>query len=290
MKKLFLTTIISLCLAINSQAQIQWQPFEYFNNTGGLNNAFSTIAIEDDESPDLQNIVFTTSGSFKTRDGFDNINTTTLGASVIFTGVKYYSPSSGTKFLVAVADNDKIYKMDYSSGPDGTWDDITGSLSFSIGQNNLASFTIGEDELIIEDGLNTTAPYKWTGTGDAAALGGSPPNATMVAYHKRAAFAAGDNSNPSILYFSDVGDIENWTTGLSGNVGVETNDGTSIRAIIPGFDALYIFKDKSIWRLTGDDKDTFVLQRMIPDIGTLSPNAVSQIGNEMLFMDGHGNF
>src|SRR3990167_10923659 len=112
----------------------------------------------------------------------------------------------------------------------------------------------------------------------------------MVAYHKRMAFAAGSDSNPSILYFSDIGDIENWTTGLSGNVGIETNDGTSIIAIIPGFDALYIFKDKSIWRLTGDDKDTFVLQRMIPDVGTLSPNAIGQIGNEMLFMSEHGDF
>lgn len=290
MKKLFLTILLSLGLAANSQAAIQWQQFDYFKNTGGLNNAFSPIAAEDNESPDLQNVVFSTSGSFETRDGFDNINTTTLGASVIFTGTKYYSPISGSKFLVAVADDDKIYKMDYASGPDGTWDDITGALVFAIGQNNLASFAIGEDELIIEDGLNTTAPYKWTGTGNAAALGGSPPNATMVAYHKRMAFAAGNNTNPSTLYFSDVGDIDNWTTGLSGNVSIETNDGSIIRAIVPGFDALYIFKDRSIWRLTGDDKDTFVTQRMVPDIGTLSPNAIGIIGNEFIFMSQNGDF
>lgn len=293
MRNLFLTILFIFMAISNSQAEIPWKSFEFFNNTGGLNNAFSTIAVADNEAVDIQNIVFTTSGSFETRSGFDNINTTTLGASVIATGLKYYKPTSGSEYLVGIFDDDKIYKMDYSSGPDGTWDDITGSLSFLVGQNNLASFAVGEDTLIIEDGLNTTAPYKWTGTGNAAALGGSPPNATMVAYHKRMAFAAGNNTNPSILYYSDVGDIENWTTGLSGNVSVETNDGTSITAIVPGFDALYIFKGGgilgSIWRLTGDDEDTFVLQRMMPDIGTLSRNGVCSIGNEFFFQSQKGD-
>jgi hypothetical protein len=104
------------------------------------------------------------------------------------------------------------------------------------------------------------------------------------------AFAAGNSTNPSVLYFSDVGDIENWTTGLSGNVSIETNDGTSIRAIVPGFDALYIFKDKSIWRLTGSDKDTFELQRMVSDLGVISSNAVGFIANEFIFAGTNGNY
>jgi len=36
--------------------------------------------------------------------------------------------------------------MDYQSGggPDGTWDDITGALSFSVDQDDLSFFSIGE--------------------------------------------------------------------------------------------------------------------------------------------------
>ncbi len=290
-KKVFSFLLSLLLLTQNSFGAIPWVKASYFKNTGGLNDSFSPIAIEDNEASDLQNVVFTTSGNWKTRSGTAKLNTTTLGASVICTGLKYYKPTSGTKYLVGIFDNDKIYKMDYQVGgaPDGTWDDITGTLSFAIGQNNLASFAIGEDTLIIEDGLNTTAPYKWTGAGNASALNGSPPNSTMVAYHKRMAFAAGNNTNPSTLYFTDVGNIENWSTGLSGNLSIETNDGSIIRAIVPGFDALYIWKDTSIWRLSGEDKDTFALQRMVSNVGTLSPQSIARIGNDFFFVSSQGD-
>ena len=289
-KKLLSFVLIFLLFANNSFATVNWVRHSYFNNIGGLNDAFSPIAIEDNEASDLQNVVLTTSGNWKTRSGFAKLNSTTLGASVVCTGLKYYKLTSGTKFLVGIFDNDKIYKMDYQvgGGPDGTWDDITGSLSFAVDQDNLASFAIGEDELIIEDGLSTTAPSKWTGTGDAAVISGAP-NATMVAYHKRMAFAAGNNTNPSTLYFTDVGDIDNWTTALSGNISVETNDGTVIRAIVPGFDALYIAKDDSLWRLSGSDKDTFQLQRMVSNVGTLSHQSVSLIGSDAFFVSSQGD-
>ena len=292
MIKRILSCALSLILiSSNAFAEINWLKQEFFNNVGGLNDSFSPIAIADNEASDLQNVVFTTSGNWKTRGGSAKLNSSTLGASVVTTGLKYYAKANGDKFLVGVFSDDKIRKMDYagSSGPDGTWDDITGALSFSIGQNNLASFTVGEDALIIEDGLSSTPPYAWSGTGNAAALLGSPPNATMVAFHKNMCFAAGNSAAASTLYFSDLGDIENWTTGLSGNVSVETNDGSVIRAIVPGYDALYIFKDNSIWRLTGDDKDTFQLQRMISNYGVTSPNAVSLIGNDFFLTSSQGD-
>lgn len=290
-KKIISLFIGFLLLTTNSFAEIQWVHQDFFSNIGGLNDGFAPTAIENNEASDLQNIVLSTYGTFKTRDGYAKLNSTTLGASVICTGLKYYAPTSGSKYLVGIFDNDKIYKMDYQvgGGPDGTWDDITGSVSFLVGQNNLASFAVGEDTLIIEDGLNTTAPFKWTGSGNVTDLGGSPPNATMVAYHKNMAFAAGNNTYPSTIWYTDIGNIENWTTGLSGNVSVATNDGSSIRVIMPGFDALYIWKDYSIWRLSGDDKDSFQLQRMITGVGCNSPKAVSRIGNDFFFTSTQGD-
>ena len=286
MKKLFIILSILLVATVSFGA-VNWSQYSYFKNTGGLNDAFSPIAIDDGEASDLQNIVFTVSGSFKKRSGFSEVNDLRSG---ITTGIKYIKFSDGTEYLAGVFDNDKIYKMDYgASGPDGTWDDITGACSFAVGQNNLAVFAAGQDTLIIEDGLNTTAPFAWTGAGNAADLAGSPPNATVVAFHKNMAFAAGSNTYPSTLYFSDLGDIENWTTGLAGNVGVETNDGSIIRALIPGFDALYIFKDYSIFRLTGSDKDSFHLQKMVSGVGVTSPHAVSLIGNQFFLTTGQGN-
>lgn len=286
MKKI-LSFILSLLLVTQpSFAAVEWVQNSYFQNSGGLNNAFSPIAIEDNEASDLQNVVFTVSGSFKKRSGFASVNAFNPGATC---GIKYVKFSGGTQYLVGIFTNDKIYKMDYgASGPDGTWDDITGALSFNVGQNDLSSFVVGEDTLIIEDGLNSTPPYTWTGAGNAAALGGSPPNATVVAYHKNMGFAAGSSSATSTLYFTDVGNIANWTTGLAGNVSVETNDGSIIRALVPGFDALYIFKDYSIFRLTGTDKDSFELQKMVSGVGVTSPQAVALINNQFFLTTGQG--
>jgi hypothetical protein len=234
----------------------------------------------------LQNVTFTVYGSFKKRSGFSLIE----DDGNIASGVKYIKFSNASQYLVRLSDNDVIYKMDYgASGPDGTWDDITGGLSFNIGKNNLSSFAIGEDTLIIEDGLSSTPPYKWTGGVTTCAALGDAPNASVVAFHANMAFAAGNNTNPSTLYFSDVGDITDWSTGLSGNVSIDTNDGSIIRAIVPGFDALYVFKDNSIWRLTGTDKDTFQIQRMVQGVGVTSPQAVTVLNNQFFFITGQGS-
>lgn len=290
-RKVFLVgiAITSICCATPAYSEVRWKRQDLFQNSGGLNNAFSPIAIEVNEAADLQNVVISTGGSVLTRDGFDNVNTS---STAIATGLKFFKPVSGSRFLVGVFADDKIKKMDYDvgGGPDGVYDDITGSLTFSVDQDDLSSFTIGEDMIIIEDGLNTTPPFIWTSTNlTALAMAGSPPNATMVAFHKLHAFAAGDTAAPSKLSFSDLGNVQQWTGGLSGNVDVETNDGSVIRAIEPGFDSLYIWKDSSIWRLSGDDKDNFVLQRMVEGIGCLSVNCVSLIGNDFIFFDGKGD-
>ena len=298
MKKILLTIALVVGFILPSHAshaEIKWRRGDFFQNQGGLNNAFSPISIAVNEAADLQNVVLTTGGAIKTRGGFDNVNSS---ATVTGTGLTFYRTIAGSKFIVGVFEDDTIKKMDYQAGggPDGTWDDITGSLTFSVDQNDLSFFSIGEDTLLIEDGLNTTAPYKYTGTGNATDLGGSPPNATIIVFHKLHAFAAGSNTAPSTLSFSDLGDIENWTTGLSGNVSVETNDGTVITALVPGFDSLYIWKGAegfsggSIWRLSGDDKDNFVLQRMVKDIGTTSPHSIVLVGNDFIFMDSKGDF
>ena len=286
-KKLPIIASILLIAAVCFGA-ITWQRYLYFKNTGGLNNAFSPIAIEDDEASDLQNVILTTYGAFETRGGFRTINPSKPGAC---TGIKYVKFSNGDKFLVGTFADDKIRAMAYdSSGPTGTWVDIT-SDPINVGQNDLSSFIIAQDTLIIEDGVNTTRPFMWHGDVllGACELTTGPPNASIFAYHKNIGFAAGNSTAKSTLYFTDVGNIRNWTTGLSGNLNVETNDGSIIRALVPGFDALYIFKDYSIWRLTGSDKDSFQLQRMVQGIGCISPKSIALLGNTFFFISSQGD-
>lgn len=291
MKKLILVLAI-LIYATSVQGAVLWEKKEFFDNDKGLNDGTSPENIDNAEASDLQNIVFLEKGGWQTRGGYTPVASPITYHGQACTGIAFFKKSDGKRFLVAMFADDKIRKVDYDTGggPNGDFeDDITGSLTFDVEQNDLASFVVAEDLLIIEDGLISTPPYKWDGTGNAVALGGSPPNATMVAFHKNMAFAAGDDGALSTLYFSDVGNVENWTTGISGNLNIDTNDGSNITALVPGFDALYIWKDKSIWRLSGSDKDSFVLQQMVSGIGTLSKQSVSRIGNSFMFQDGQGD-
>lgn len=290
MKKLIAFLIFSLLFISSAGAEIEFKRIDIFDFKGGLNDGAADVNVEDNEASSLQNVVITTAGNIKTRDG-SSLVSDTVGITTSCTGGVFYEQTDGTKFLVSVWDNDKIYKMDYATGggPDDPWDDITGSLTLTIGQNDLSSFALASGLVIIEDGVNTTAPYKYEGSGNARDLGGSPPNATMVAFHNNMVFAAGNNTYPSTLYFTDIGDIEAWSGGLSGNISIEPDDGSIIRGIRQGFDALYIWKDHSIWRLSGTDKDTFVLQRMVSDIGTLCGQSITQIGNDFIFISDTGD-
>lgn len=274
-------------------AQVEtWQNTEYTNFVGGLNDTSDSTVVKDNEATDLQNVVFTTSGAFTKRPFFAPLTTSdaaTCGGSAA-TGLAFYKQADGDRFLVAVCANDTIQKMDYASGnsgPDGAWDAITGSLSFDVNANILADFAVAEDDLIIEDGLNTTAPYIFTGTGNASALSGSPPNSTMVEYHKRLLWIAGNNSNPSRVTFSNLDDITTWTS--TDFILVETDDGQPITGLVSGLDCLYTFKSHSIWRICGTNRDDFTLEQMVRGVGASNQQAITVINNQFVFQTWTGD-
>lgn len=295
MIKLVIFTLLLLAQPAFSYAE--WVPNMFLNNTGGLNDGANPTAIQDNESPDLQNVIFTVGGEITTRSGFSNINSSAISGSAVFTGLAFYKLSDGTRYLVSnVSDGgtDSYYKMDYGAGTtglDGTWDDITGSLSLSFSSDNHADYATALDVLVIEDGVNTTAPDKWTGSGNATDLANAP-NAKFVEYHKNHLFTGGNNTNPSQIAFSSICTtsstcLESWTATDVFNV--ETNDGQSVQGIKSGLDALYIWKEKSIWRLSGTNRDNFRLEQMVTDVGTCSNDSIEVINNKFLFFTCQGD-
>lgn len=280
-------------------AQSPWQAVEFFKLSGGLNDSFDPTALESNEASDLQNVVFTTGGSVKKRSGFSQINSTAApSASAVTTGGTFYKLSDGTRYLVRLVNDttDLIQKMDYgagTSGPDGTWDDITGATAIAVGNDHQGDFAQAFDTLVIEDGVNTTAPFKWTGSGNAAVLGGSPPEATMVEYHKNHLWSAGDTDNRSRVVFSNIcitssTCIETYTA--TDFFELDTNDGQVITGIKSGLDCLYVWKTSSIWRICGSSRDTFTQEQMVRDIGTASNSSIAIINNQFLFKTQLGDY
>ena len=284
----------------SGSAQLSWQASEFFSLSGGLNDGFDPTAIANNEAADLQNVVFTTGGAVKKRQGFSHLNASaTPSASAVTTGGTFYKLSNGTRYLMRLVNDssgDKIEKMDYAggtSGPDGTWDDITGSTGISVGNDNQGDFAQAFHTLVIEDGVSTTPPFKWTGAGDAAALGGSPPNATMVEYHKNHLWSAGASANLSRVNFANICTtsstcIETYTA--TDFFELDTNDGQIITGLKSGLDCLYVWKTSSIWRICGLSRDTFTQEIMVRDIGTQSNSSIAVINNQFLFKTQLGDY
>lgn len=286
-------TLLFLSVSTVGYSQTEnWQSYEYSNFVGGLNDSADPTVLKPNEASDLQNVVFTTSGAIRKRDFFAPITVSdeaTCGGSAA-TGLAFYKQADGDRFLVAVCANDTIQKMDYASGtsgPDGVWDNITGALVFDTSANTLADFAVAQDQIVIEDGLNTTAPYTWTGTGNAAALGGSPPNSTMVEFHKRHLWVAGNNTNTSRVTFSNLDDITTWTS--TDFILVETDDGQPITGLKSGLDCLYVFKSHSIWRICGTNRDDFRLEQMVRGVGASNNQAITVINNQFVFQTFRGD-
>lgn len=296
---IFLAISCSLALPVAAQVNFPWQAVEIFDFSPGLNDGGDPTSLQLGEASDLQNVVFTSSSAIEKRSGFSRINSTALSATTVITGGTMYRQSDGDRFLVVLTSDsgtDRIQKMDYgagTAGPDGTWDNISGGLSLSFGTDNQTDFAQAFDTLVIEDGVNTTAPYKWTGTGDAAVLAGSPPNATMVEYHKNHLWSSGNNTNLSRVNFSNIcttaaSCIETYTA--TDFFELDTNDGQIVTAIKSGLDCLYVWKTTSIWRICGTNRDTFTQEQMVRDIGTRSNSSVIVINNQFLFKTHLGDY
>lgn len=107
------------------------------NFNGGLNSAGGNLSLQDNESSDLQNVDFNFLGSVLKRNGYTALNTSALSGSPVSDGLWWYeSNQSGllTFYLIAIT-NSKVY---YMTGFDGTWIDITGSITLTAG--NITSF------------------------------------------------------------------------------------------------------------------------------------------------------
>ena len=248
--------------------------FSFFQNNGGLNDKLSPIIINNNEASAIRNVNFTLGGAIEKRTGFASDNNAHLGGSSV-NGLFQFRQKSGTDFFIQTVGN-KIFKMDSF---DGTWDDITGALTIASSSTVLFDFTTANDNLIATNRDNPV--ITWDGSGNAEALSGSPPQGRWVAFHQNIVFLANTSTNPSRIQFSNVLDEETWTS--TDFIDVAANDGTEITGLAILLDALYIFKEESIYRLSGTNRDDFVLSRMVTDIGTVAGHSIQVINNKIIF-------
>ena len=209
--------------------------------TGGLNTFDPEYLVPLNQAADLQNIVLLSKG-FRKRNGDTAFNSAAMvSGSTAVVGGGWVRFDSGTEFLNVIAGT----KFFTSSALSGTMADATGAVSITSGQNNLWTPSILWN-LQVWFGGAPDAPFKYSGTGNATALGGSPPSAATAFAANNRVFAISTAANPSRIFWPVVTSVEDWTGTGSGNADVAASDGEALQCGIPlGHNRAILFKNSS---------------------------------------------
>lgn len=247
--------------------------------SGGLNTFDPEYISPLNQSPDLDNIVILDKG-FKKRNGDSAWNSSAMvSGSTAIVGAGYIQFDSGTQFLNAVAGT----KFFTDSGLSGTMADATGAITITSGQNNIWT-PINFNNLQIWFGGAPNAPFKYSGSGNAAALGGSPPSAYTGFAANNRPFAISTAANPSRLFWPIISNPEDWTGAGSGNADVALSDGEALQCgVVTGPDTAILFKNSST-HLIVLTRQPFPIYQLQKGIGIAGRNAWAMANGTIYFI------
>lgn len=235
--------------------------------SGGVNYTDAPSDIQPDELAGVQNVRI--SGKFLTeREGQTKFNTNAISANTVHSLFRFYKDDGSTRKWIGAVTT-KLY--DWSATPteitrsSGAW--TTGVKMSAAAMNN---------SLFIGNGTDT--PEKYTSGSATTAMSGSPPTAKFMVSHPTATrlFAAGVAANPKRVYYSALGNPEDWTTANdAGFFDVPFTEGENVTAIaaIPN-GVLAIFSNSSFHTLTGTDPGNFSRREIDPAIGCKAPRSI----------------
>lgn len=258
----------------------QSKALRFTDFSGGLNTKSPVTALELNQALDLQNINLLPSGGFRKRQGNSVFNSSAMSSGAADTGLGYFRKSDGTEWLVTICGT-KIFKSEF----DGTMDDVSAALTITTGANNIWTCSTMNDLIIFVGGARATdVPIKWSGSGNAAILGGTPPVGLFTIQANNRLFIGNTVANPSRINWSILGNPEDWSGAGSGSQDVSTNDGdTLVGAARLGPDHLLLFKQNSIHDMV-IRTSPFPVFPLFRNVGAVSPRAIVEVDGMVYFL------
>jgi hypothetical protein len=248
----------------------------YDDFSGGLDDTSPSDALPVNFAQEFRNfnLIYGSSGKagIQKRAGSSKLNESEFNSGAAWAALTELRLPT-TKFLIGIC-GDKIAKMDDS---DGTWDDISAALTITPNSGN-NPFTVTEMNAlkIFANGVDPT--IKWSGTGNAAVLGGSPPTAKMVLHINNHLCHARDSTNTRRVQFSDLGDPEAYTSTHFFDMSTQP---TAIGAINNN---LYVFERYKISRFP-IIVWPFSREEIAQGVGCVGPRAIVNVdGAALMFM------
>lgn len=108
----------------------------------------------------------------------------------------------------------------------------------------------------------------------------------LIIFHQNRLFSA--DGVDSILRFSPFGRPESFSPLNQININTAKSDKQVITGFGTLFDELVIFRNKSMYALTGSSISDFVVRKISDDFGCLAPRTIKQVGNILIFYSNQG--
>lgn len=264
------------------------QYFNVDNFGGGYAGNLPITQLETKQASDLDNIVILPGGKgFRTRNGNAKLNSSALNSGANIQGIGHLLQADQDLWLVTVCGNQFLHDSNIT----GSFTNATGAITITAGANNQWDLFTFNDAVIGFGGSPTSpdAPFRWPGTGNAAALGGTPPSAYGGFTANNRVFAFRTSASPSTIYWSIIGDAADWTgTGSGSAVAGSLSDGQRITgAKVISTNYVLIFKETSTYQMVISSAP-FPIYSLFDNVGAVGKNAIVNIDGEVYFINSRG--
>ena len=255
----------------------------------GVNSEDSPIAQDTSFAEIADNAIIDRQGRLASRKGNNVLTTnkTALGTDHIHNIHEFYD-SAGNETIFSTGNN-KIM-----SGTT-TLTDVTPG-SYTITANDWKIVNFNDKAYFFQRGFDPLVHDNSNGLRTFTVANGGATNATFKANEVLAAFGrlfiAGNASNDTIIYWSDLLDGNAFTGGSSGNIDVSKawpNGADKIVALAAHNDFLVVFGEHSIIVYSGaDSPSSMAISDTVSGVGCIDRKTVVSIGSDLLFLSDDG--
>lgn len=248
----------------------------------GLNTTAPPTLLEADELVIADNVEYDTSGVRRKRPGTTRYNLTSLGSTIVFTGLgDFHRDDTCIQQFVAHAGTG-FYKDD----GDGVWDAIAGPAWGSEG--SLTVVTIAGGYAIFSNG--TDPPRTWDQTGLGSLTGA--PTFSFSSYHLRRLWAGPVPGSESRVWYTAAGNVLNWTGVDAGTINFDEGDGDQLVGMSQPFqNRLYFFKGPnhgSVFNISGNTPNTFVRSRLFSAAACVGHRTIVTTPHDIYWLSRYG--
>ncbi len=255
---------------------------------GGLNTEADEFQLEADESPDCLNVDFGIRGAVSKRKGYSLYSTASTWGVL---KLAHWKKAGGNDYMLAPTITGTIRHANVSSTV--TFTDMAAGWGAPASMEEWWTGVAGLDDFVycsrVDGNVWKFDGTTWTEMTDYTLSGGGtefPRAAHLLSMHERI-FAANVNNGGtryrSRIYFSDAGAAETWQTASW--IDVSPDDGQQITALIAYGESILVFKESSVFVLSGVDPTSFTLYPLDAEVGTIAPQSAHANRSTLIFFD-----